>query len=206
MPVTAGDIGAVCIAFAGEFGMGTTGTVLAAVVDALETRSPRRLEVNVADVEFMDASGINALVRCRAQAVAAGCRLTVTDPQPIVYEVLRITGMLEALAVERVPAEHGEGSGLPARERIRTVGLGASAGGIEQGPAVMPVADSAAQADRLDADVADTRACRRMAGDMREGARQARERAQAMIVDNDARRTRMRKVWVALDDSAPPAG
>ena len=45
-----------------------------------------------------------------------------------------------------------------------------------------------------------------MARDIRQAARQARERAQAMIVDNDARRIRMRKMWADLDRSAPPAG
>jgi hypothetical protein len=57
----------------------------------------------------------------------------------------------------------------------------------------------------LDADVADTRTCRRTAGDIREAARQARERAQAMLADDGARRARMRKVWADLNDSAPRA-
>ena len=187
------------IAFTGEFGMGTAGTVLATVFDALEMHGPRRLEVNLADVEFMDASGIATLVRCREQAVAAGCELAVTDPQPIAYAVLGITGVLEALVVGPVAG----GRGLPATEGVRTADLGASADGIEQGLAGTPKA--AAKTDRLDADMADTRTCRRMAGDIRDAARQARERAQAMIADDSARRTRMRNVWAAMNDSAPCA-
>jgi anti-anti-sigma factor len=127
--VAVGDPEAVRIAFAGEIGMGTADTVLAAVVDALGTYGPRRLEVDVADVGFMDASGINALVRCRSYAVAAGCRLAVTNPLPIVYEVLGITGMLEALAVTPVRARHDGRTGPSATQRVRTPGLGASAGG-----------------------------------------------------------------------------
>jgi hypothetical protein len=42
-------------------------------------------------------------------------------------------------------------------ERVWIVGLEASAGGIERGPAVTPMAAAAAKADQLDADVADTR-------------------------------------------------
>ena len=199
--VAVGGIEAVRIAFTGEFGMGTTDTGLAAVRDALKTHSPQRLEVNLADVEFMDASGIATLVRCREQAVAAGCELAVTDPQPIVYAVLGITGMLKALTVGPVPGDRG----LPATERVRTVGLGAPADGIEQGPAGTPMAAAAARANRLDADMAETRTCRRMAGDIKETAQQARERAQAMIADDSARRTRMRHVWAAMNDSAPRA-
>ena len=199
--VAVGGMEAVRIAFTGEFGMGTTGTVLAAVRDALETYSPGRLEVDLVDVGFMDASGITTLVRCREQAAAAGCELAVTDAQPIVYELLGITGMLEALTGRPVPA----GRGPLATEGVRTVDLGASADGIEQGRAGTPMAAAAPKADQLDTDMADTRMCRRMAGDIREAARQARERAQAMIADDSARRTRMRSVWAAMNDSAPRA-
>jgi anti-anti-sigma factor len=199
--VVVGGVEAVCIAFVGEFGMGMAGTALAAVLDALETHGPRRLEGNLADVEFLDAGGIAALVRCREQAVTAGCPLAVTDPQPILHAVLRLTAMLETLAVGSIPGERG----LPATQRARTVDLDASAGGIEQGPAVTPMAAATPKADRLDADVADTRTCRRTAGDIRQAARQARERAQAVLVDDGARRARMRKVWADLNDSAPRA-
>jgi hypothetical protein len=72
--------------------------------------------------------------------------------------------------------------------------------------AVMPVVATAGGADQLAADTTDARGCRRMAADARQAARPARKRAQAMIVDNDARRARMRKVWAGLNGSAPAAG
>ena len=111
-----------------------------------------------------------------------------------------ITGVLEALVVGPVAG----GRSLPAKEEVRTVALGASADGIEQGLAGTPKA--AAKTDRLDADMTDTRECRRMAGDIRDAARQSRERAQAMIANDSARRTRMRNVWAAMNDSPPRAG
>jgi hypothetical protein len=58
----------------------------------------------------------------------------------------------------------------------------------------------------LDADTADMRACRRTADDIRQAAGQARERAQAMIVDDAARRTRIRRMRADMDGSAPPSG
>jgi hypothetical protein len=80
--------------------------------------------------------------------------------------------------------------GLSATQRVRTVDLEASADGTEQGPTVTTMAAATPKADQLDADVADTRTCRRTAGDTREAARQARERAQTMLVDDSARRAR----------------
>ena len=110
--VTHRDADGVRIAFAGEVDMGTAGTVQAAVLEALGTDSPRHLEVDLADVGFLGSAGINALVRCRAHTAAAGCRMAVTNPQPIVYEVLRITGVLQALAVTPLRRDR---SSAPAR-------------------------------------------------------------------------------------------
>jgi anti-anti-sigma regulatory factor len=83
--------------------------------------------MDLADVGFVDARGINALVRCRAQTVAAGCRLVVTNPQPIVYQVLRITGMLEALAVAPDRIRHNDQTEPPATEQARRAHCRASA-------------------------------------------------------------------------------
>jgi hypothetical protein len=44
------------------------------------------------------------LLRCRALAIEAGCRLAVTNAQPMIYRVLEITEVLEVLAVTRCPA------------------------------------------------------------------------------------------------------
>jgi len=41
-----------------------------------------------------------ALLRSRARSVEVGCQFAVTNPQPLVYRVLEITGVLEALAVQ----------------------------------------------------------------------------------------------------------
>ncbi|HEX8630827.1 MAG TPA: STAS domain-containing protein [Catenuloplanes sp.] len=186
--------------------MGTAGTVQAAVLEALGTDSPRHLEVDLADVRFLGSAGINALVRCRAHTAAAGCRMAVTNPQPIVYEVLRITGVLQALAVTPLPTRPIERAGPPALAPVRTAGLRASADSGGPGWAVMPVAATATGADQRDVDVANARACRRAAAETRQAAGQAWERARAMIVDDNARRARMRAVRAGSDGSAPPSG
>jgi hypothetical protein len=62
-----------------------------------------------------DYSGVNVLMCCGEQAVAAGCRPAVTGPQPIVYAVLRGTAMLEILAVGPVPGERGPSVTRPVR-------------------------------------------------------------------------------------------
>lgn len=92
------------ICFSGEIDLSNSDQVDAAVTAALRTHHPRHVYVDLAEVSFLDASGIRALLRCRAQAVEAGCRLAATNPQPTIYRVMEITGVLEALAVTGCPA------------------------------------------------------------------------------------------------------
>ena len=64
----------------------------------------------------------------------------MTNPQPIVYEVLRITGVLESLAVTPLPTRPIEPAGPPAVVRLQTAGLAASTDSGGPRWAVMPVA------------------------------------------------------------------
>lgn len=93
------------ICFSGEIDLSSAYVVEVAVADALGAHHPRHLEVDLAEVRFLDARGIRALIRCRTRAHEAGCRLAVANPQPMIYRVLEITGMLAALAVTPGPGE-----------------------------------------------------------------------------------------------------
>jgi anti-sigma B factor antagonist len=90
------------VSFSGEVDLSSADVIDTAVFDALRSHHPRHVDVDLADVRFLDASGIQALLRCRMEAVEAGCQLAVTNPQPMVYLVLEITGVLAALAVTPV--------------------------------------------------------------------------------------------------------
>jgi anti-anti-sigma factor len=97
------DAERVRIAFCGEIDLSSADLVDAAVTDALLSHHPRRVDVDLAEVRFLDSSGIHALLRCRAQAIEAGCQLAVTNPQRMTYQVMELTGVLAALAVTLAP-------------------------------------------------------------------------------------------------------
>jgi anti-sigma B factor antagonist len=97
------DVHRVRIAFSGEIDISSADLLDAAVTDALRSHHLRHIDIDLAGVRFIDSSGVYALMRCRTQAVEAGCQLAVTNPQPMTYRVLKITGMLAALTVRAVP-------------------------------------------------------------------------------------------------------
>jgi anti-anti-sigma factor len=92
------------IAVAGEVDMLTAPAVQEAVVDVLHHRHPRRIEIDLRGVTFLDSAGIRTLLMCHADARQEDCLLTVVDPHPRVYRVLQITGLLGFFALAADPA------------------------------------------------------------------------------------------------------
>lgn len=90
------------IRFSGEIDLSSSDLVHAAVCDALRSDHPSGLELDLAEVRFLDSSGIHALLRCRTEAIKAGCRLAVTNAQPIVYRVLEISGVVAVMSIAPV--------------------------------------------------------------------------------------------------------
>ena len=58
----------------------------------------RRVEVDMAAVQFLDSTVIGALITARNTATAAGRQLVVTNPSRIARRILGITGVLNALS------------------------------------------------------------------------------------------------------------
>jgi anti-anti-sigma factor len=88
------------VGFSGEIDLASSDVIDRAICEALLFHHPRRIDVDLAEVRFIDASGIRALLRSRARSVELGCQFAVTNPHPLVYRVLEITGVLVALAVQ----------------------------------------------------------------------------------------------------------
>jgi anti-sigma B factor antagonist len=74
-----------------------------AVGDVLRDQRPRRIEMDLHGVSFLDSAGIHALVRCQADAQQVDCRITLSKPQPVVYRVLQVTGLLEHFGLTEPP-------------------------------------------------------------------------------------------------------
>jgi anti-anti-sigma factor len=83
----------------GEIDLTTVDTLIDTLDNVLRQERPTHIDVNLADVTFMDSSGINALMTCRAEASRSGCRITVSHPQPVVRRLFAVTGLLPAFGI-----------------------------------------------------------------------------------------------------------
>jgi anti-sigma B factor antagonist len=92
-----GRDGTVAVAVAGELDVLSAPELAAALRDALIRYRPRRVEVDLGEVNFMDSTGIQVLVAANNDAAAAGGGVTVVRASPQVQRVLRLTGLLDAL-------------------------------------------------------------------------------------------------------------
>ena len=91
--------GTVRVAVAGEIDLSTVDVLHAGLLGVLSAQLPHRIEVDLAKVTFMDCGGLTVLVVVGKAAACTGCQLRITNPQPIVYRVLDLTGLLGVLTV-----------------------------------------------------------------------------------------------------------
>ena len=92
-----------CLRLSGELDVATAPQLLDAVA-ALAGWSPSgggRLDLDLADLSFVDAAGLDALVGAQELALAGGRRLLITGAQPLALTLLEITGLLSVLEVDR---------------------------------------------------------------------------------------------------------
>ncbi|WP_051709649.1 STAS domain-containing protein [Streptomyces sp. NRRL S-350] len=69
-----------------------------ALTEAVKAGQPR-LVVDLAGLSFCDSSGLNALLQARQDAGAAGIRLVLAAPAPLVRRLLEITGTDQVFTV-----------------------------------------------------------------------------------------------------------
>ncbi|MFF5171405.1 STAS domain-containing protein [Micromonospora sp. NPDC000089] len=110
------DRGHVVLGPVGELDMATVGT-FDTVLDAVLAR-PGLVEivVDLAEVTFVDSTGVAALLRGAAEAVGRGASLRIVHPQPVVARVLRITAVGSLLGLPDGGVE-GTWPGGPGRRR-----------------------------------------------------------------------------------------
>jgi anti-anti-sigma factor len=103
----------------GEIDVDTAYEVREAVVGVLTHSRPRRVELNMSAVTFIDSTGISAMVAGFQMAEVSGARLVVTRPSRFVYRQLWVTGLLGLFGAPG-PAEPGLGGlGVRLPERAR---------------------------------------------------------------------------------------
>jgi anti-sigma B factor antagonist len=67
---------------------------------AVTSPDTRAVVVNMAEVTFIDSSGIGAMVELASDADDAGVSLSLQDPSPRVLRILEITGLLDVWPIE----------------------------------------------------------------------------------------------------------
>lgn len=75
------------------------------IADALHRRRSRDLIVDLSRVEFMDSSGLRALLQLRGQLTGEGGRVVIAAPTETVRGVLELTGVRRCLQVADTPRE-----------------------------------------------------------------------------------------------------
>jgi anti-anti-sigma factor len=93
---TSPDGDAVRVAAAGEIDLATADRFEQALIAALSP-APAALLVDLAEVTFMDSTGLAALIAAHRHAADEGSRLSVVRYRPMVRRVLEITGLLKTL-------------------------------------------------------------------------------------------------------------
>jgi anti-sigma B factor antagonist len=71
--------------------------------EALERKGMTALVLDLGQVDFMDSTGIGALVGLASDASDAGAGFALRGPSPRVRRVLQVSGLLDAWPVEDVP-------------------------------------------------------------------------------------------------------
>jgi anti-anti-sigma factor len=89
----------------GEVDAVTAGQLQKAVVNVLSDQRPSCIEMDVHGVTFLDSAGIRAMLQCQADARQVDCQIRLTKPQPVVYRVLQITGLLEHFGLTEPPPD-----------------------------------------------------------------------------------------------------
>jgi anti-anti-sigma factor len=89
----------------GEIDLSNSDVLRVRLLNVLFALHPYRIEVDLAGVTFLDCSGLTVLVTLGKAAARTGCRLWITNPQPIVRRVLDLTGLLDVLTAgfDRAP-------------------------------------------------------------------------------------------------------
>jgi anti-anti-sigma factor len=114
--------GTVRMAIRGDLDAATAGCVTEFLTNAMIGPRPRTLVVDLADVPFLDAAGVRALVRSHLRARSRHISLRVVAPQRLVRRVLELTGLWDMLAGEpdnRLPRgrHRVDAAGRPRRPR-----------------------------------------------------------------------------------------
>jgi anti-sigma B factor antagonist len=80
------------VAISGEVDLSTAPALDDCLVEVV-AKCPDRLVVDLAQLRFIDCSGVAVLDRAREALLAMGCRMVLRSPNRLARMVLRVTGL-----------------------------------------------------------------------------------------------------------------
>jgi anti-sigma B factor antagonist len=90
---------AVVVTLAGEFDLSVEKLFSEIVTDGVVQDGHASVVLDLAEITFLDSSGIRALLVARKQALASGTRLSLRRPSPAVQRVLELTAVVGAFEI-----------------------------------------------------------------------------------------------------------
>ncbi|KQC35299.1 hypothetical protein UK82_27275 [Frankia sp. ACN1ag] len=101
----------------GEVDLASVGAFRSALLAAVRTEAPT-VVVDLAEVDFLDALGLGALVSARKRAIMSGQRLVVIGARPLAYRLFVLTDLAGPFDVRRREAPPTESPRLRPRPRL----------------------------------------------------------------------------------------
>jgi len=101
--VTLDGTGNAIVVLRGDIDFTNSATVLGAIRSGISDARPPEIQVDLADVEFMDSSGLSVLVRVLHLAEERGAVLRVRNPSPKVLDQLHLSGLAEVFRLPEPP-------------------------------------------------------------------------------------------------------
>ncbi|MFI7599397.1 STAS domain-containing protein [Actinoplanes sp. NPDC049681] len=96
-----------CISLRGDIDYANSASITQAIRDAMVQGRPKLVLVDVAEVTFLDSSGLGALVAALRAATDCGASFRVERPNANVYGQFEIAGLVELFGVD--DADSGRG-------------------------------------------------------------------------------------------------
>jgi anti-sigma B factor antagonist len=85
------------LAVAGELDLAASSTVRAALVELADGDGD--VSVDLSAVTFIDSTALSIVVQAHIESAAAGTRLIVTDPSPVVVRIFQLAGLSTILDI-----------------------------------------------------------------------------------------------------------
>jgi anti-sigma B factor antagonist len=87
------------VTIGGELEYGTAGPLRSILLE-LSRREPQVLVLDMADVDFLDSTGISLLIQAKQRFDAQGARFVLRAPPDRVTRVLEVAGVIELFTIE----------------------------------------------------------------------------------------------------------